>query len=190
MKPRAPLTLLTTLALPLAVQAAAPPHIDACALLAPAQIAQVIGEAVEPGVRHDAGMESNGAWSSSCVWMLAADQADANPRAPFGGRRFVMLNAMQWPAGSGRAHEFLDSFRDAAASGVLSEQPSARAFGDEALWWGDGLAVARRDTSFGLSVHLQRSSPTGAGKWEEGLAPLVLNQLDRQDAAPGRHKNL
>ena len=111
MKPRALLPLLM-LAAPLALQAAAAPRIDACALLAPAQIESVIGQAVEPGQRHDGGEESNGAWSSSCLWMLTSERdAPRNPKAPMAGRSFVMLNAMQWPANSGRAHEFLDSFR-------------------------------------------------------------------------------
>jgi hypothetical protein len=161
--------------LPVAAAAAAsvPPRIDACVLLQAEQIAAVIGQAVEPGVRRDAGMEDNGAYSSSCVWLLSSEKGRARPRS------LVILNAQQFPAGSGRAHEFLDAFREAAASGVLPSAPSARRFGDEALWWGDGLAVRRRDTSFGLSVHLPGSPPATAGEWEERLAPLILGQLDR-----------
>jgi hypothetical protein len=189
----ASLMLLITLGLPrLAAAAAEPPRIDACALLEPAQIERVIGQAVDAGVRHDVGLESNGAWSSSCVWQLAA-QAGAPQKksaSPFGGRGFVILNAQQWPLGSGRAHEFLDSFREAANQGVIATKPSPRRYGDEALWWGDGLAVRRRDASFGLSVHLPQAEPTPAGKWEEGLAPLVLKQLDRHQAASTRHNDL
>lgn len=143
--------------------AAAPPRIDACALLKPAEIAEVIGQPVAAGQRHDAGLEANGAWSSSCIW-------------PLGEHSFVILNAMQWPAG--RAREFLDSFRGAAQEGVLPRPPEARRVGDEALWWGDGLAVRRRDTSFGLSVFHPRTAPAGAGQWEERLASLVLAQVD------------
>lgn len=182
MNPRA--ILLLMLALPLAVQGAAPPRIDACALLAPEQIAGVIGQPVEPGLRQDAGLETNGAWSSSCIWTLSAERAaPRNPAAPLGGRSFVILNAMQWPTGSGRAHEFLDSFREAAAEGVLGSAPSPRHFGDEALWWGDGLAVRRHDASFGLSVHLPNAPPKVRGLPEERLAPLVLAQIDRRQAA-------
>jgi len=178
---RGAITLLLMLALPLS--AATAPRIDACALLDPAQIARVIGQEVDPGVRQDAGLESNGAWSSSCVWGLTAERgAPRNPAAPLGGRSFVILNAMQWPVGSGRAHEFLDSFREAAASGVLASEPSPRKFGDEALWWGDGLAVRKRDASFGLSVHMPRTPPRDRGVWEERLAPLVLSQIDRHHA--------
>ncbi|MGH8444791.1 MAG: hypothetical protein ACREVL_05960 [Solimonas sp.] len=173
--------LLLVLALPSG--AAAPPAIDACALLDAAQIERVIRQAVEPGVRHDAGIESNGAWSSSCVWTLAAERgAPVNPAAPLGGRGFVILNAMRWPAGSGRSREFLESFREAALAGVIEHAPAPRPFGDEALWWGDGLAVRKGDVSFGLSVHLPRTSSTVPGAWEEGLAPLVLNRIDRRSA--------
>ena len=180
MKRTAIATLLMS-TLPLAAAASEPPRIDACALLDAAQIERAIGHAVEPGVRDDAGVESNGAWSSSCVW------AFTNPAGEAKARRFVILNAMQWPLGSGRAHEFLDSFREAAASGVLSSAPSVRSFGDEALWWGDGLAVRKRDTSFGLSVFWPRSPAKTAGLFEERLAPLVLSQLDRHQAALSKH---
>ena len=158
------------------------PAIDACSLLTAAQIEGVIGHAVDPGVRRDAGLESNGAYSSACVWTLRAEKGlPRQASAPLGGRSFVILNAMQWPAGSGRAHEFLDSFREAAASGVLPHAPLARRLGDEALWWGDGLAVRQREVSFGLSVHLPGTPPAKAGAWEERLAPLILDQIDHRE---------
>jgi hypothetical protein len=165
------LLMLVALGLPLTSVAA--PAIDACALLQAEQIARVVGEAVEPGVRNDAGVESNGAYSSSCVWRLSAEKSQARPRS------LVILNAMQFPPRSGRAHEFLDAFREAAASGVLPRAPSARKFGDDALWWGDGLAVRRRDVSFGLSVYLPKTPAERPGAREERLAPLILAQLDR-----------
>ncbi|WP_020649657.1 hypothetical protein [Solimonas variicoloris] len=158
--------------------ASAPAPIDACALLDAAQIEQALGQPVAAGSRHDAGIESNGAWSSSCVWKLATSSAGER-----GG--FVILNAMRWPAGSGRAREFLDSFRDAATQGVLARAPVERAFGDEALWWGDGLAVRRGDVSFGLSVHAPRVPSVAPGAAEARLAPLVL---DRLGAQPGRSR--
>jgi hypothetical protein len=159
--------------LPLTAAAAAP-AIDACELLDAGQIAAVIGQPVERGVRRDAGMESNGAYSSSCVWLLSAEKSLPRPRS------LVILNALQFPSGSGRAHEFLDTFREAAESGVLARAPAPRRFGDDALWWGDGLAVRRHDVGFGLSVFLPKSPDARPGAREERLAPLVLAQLDRR----------
>lgn len=179
MKPlRSLLVLMPVLAL---AEAAPAPSIDACALLTREQIAAVIGEPVEAGVRRDAGIEDNGAYSSSCVWLLSGEKGLPRPRS------LVILNALQFPDGSGRAHEFLDSFRDAAVSGVLPRAPVARPFGDESLWWGDGLAVRRRDTGFGLSVFLPKSPAASAGGREERLVPHILARLDRRDALPTRN---
>lgn len=182
-----PLALLLAASLPMA--ASAPARIDACALLDAGQIERVVGQKVDAGVNHDAGMETNGAWSSSCVWMFAA-AASADRPTPRAARGFVMLNAMQWPHGSGRAHEFLDSFRDAAAQGVLSHAPSPRQLGDEALWWGDGLAVRKNDVSFGLSVHAPRITPKVPGTAEERLAPLILKKLDGRSPQPSASNSL
>jgi len=172
---------LTLLLLATAVQAAPPARIDACALLDDAQVASAVDAPVDAGRLQDYGVEDNGAWSSSCVWTLTAAAG-----TPMGARGFVILNAMRWPAGSGRAHEFLDTFHEAAAAGVLAE-PAAREFGDAALWWGDGLAVARRDVSFGLSVHLPQARVDVPGAREERLAPLVLRRIDADAGAAASH---
>ena len=89
--------VLLPLVLTLPLSSLAVPPIDACALLQPAQIARVLGQAVEAGVRDDAGVESNGAYSSSCVWRLTAEKSQARPRS------LVILNAQRFPPGSGRA---------------------------------------------------------------------------------------
>jgi hypothetical protein len=154
--------------------------IDACALLVPGEIATVIGLPVKPGVRRDAGLVSNGSYSSACVWEVdAGTSGPADPQAPLGGKSFVILNAMQWPTGSGLAHTFLDSFRQAAADGTIPGKPSARDFGDAALWWGDGLAVCKGDVSFGISVFLPTSAARPPkGVFEEQLAPRILRRLE------------
>lgn len=180
--------LLATIALSLASAAVAtPPAIDACSLLRVADIERVIGVPVEAGQRRDAGLENNGAWSSSCLWMVQAPAGEPEAGAAGARRGFVILNAMQWPVGSGRAREFLDAFREAAEQGVLPRAPVARHFGDEALWWGDGLAVRRQDVSFGLSVHLPRAPQQVPGGLEARLAPLVLAQVDRHNAVLARN---
>jgi len=154
----------------------APLSIDACALLDAGAIQQVLGVSVEKGERRDSGIESNGAYSSACVWMLTADAAR---------KSFVILNALRYPRGSDGARTYLQAFRDASDSGVLPSKPSPRQLGDGALWWGDGLAVRRRDVSFGVSVLMRPTNPavkssSHAGEREERLAKVILSRLDAQ----------
>jgi len=158
-------------------------QINACALLLPAEIEQVIGHQVARGTRDDAVMTANGSYSSTCVWEVdPKSPGNPDPSAPMGGKRFVMLLALRWPSGSGLAHTFLDSFRKAAADGTIPGKPLSRNFGDEALQWGDGLAVRKGDVSFGLSVFLQRAGrPRASQRLEERLAPLILHRLEHND---------
>jgi hypothetical protein len=155
-------------------------QINACALLLSPEITQVIGLPVAPGVRHDDGLVPNRSYSSSCLWEVRTPTpGPADPDKPLGGKSFVILNAMRWPSGSALAHTFLDSFRKASLDGTIPGKPSPRNFGDEALWWGDGLAVCKGDFSFGISVFLPGSGDKGPkGALEERLAPLILRRLE------------
>jgi hypothetical protein len=178
-------SLLPLLAVAAVTQAGTDDAINACTLLQPAEIARLLGRGIDAGRRMDSGAGTNGAYSSSCVWMLAPIAGEhADPRAALGGRSFVMLNAMQWPAGSGQAHTFLDSFREAKASGVLTSPLSPRRFGDEAFFWGDGLAVRSRDIAFGLSVHVTGEQHTEVVT--EKLVAQVLRRIETRDAQLGR----
>lgn len=168
----------------MAQQAAA--SIDACALLQPQEIAQVLGRSTSEGVRSDAGLESNGAYSSSCIWVLDAPRTAPAEPLQLRGRSFVILNAMQWPAGSARARSFLDSFHEAKDAGVLTAALVPKKVGDEALWWGDGLAVVRRNTSFGISVRLVTERESAPGTYEEELAKHVLQRVDARDRQGNR----
>lgn len=162
-----------------------PEQIDACALLAPAEISQIVGLPVETGVRRDAGYETNGSYSSTCVWAVKRGTAAPEDRtAPLGGRSFVILNAMRWPDGSGLARSFLEAFHEAARNGELPGKPSARDFGDEALWWGDGLAVRKRDVGFGISVFMPGAASNHPGEFEAQLAPKILRRLDQHAEQP------
>ncbi|HEY4368941.1 MAG TPA: hypothetical protein VGN07_17025 [Steroidobacteraceae bacterium] len=162
-------------------RATSPLHIDACALLMPAEISKVIGLTVGPGMRNDAGLESNGSYSSACVWQIRPEKpVAADPTAPLNGKSFAILNAMQWPAGSDKARTFLEEFRKASANGDIPGETSPRKVGDEALWWGDGLAVRKGDVSFGLSIFIPGSPAMHSGVYEEKLAPNVLRRLDER----------
>jgi len=158
------------------------PQIDACSLLLPAEISTAIGLPVENGTRKDDGLVRDGSYSSTCVWkVIPARLHPDDPTAPLGGSSFVILNAMQWPPGSGLAKKFLEAFRKAAVDGDIPHTPLPRTFGDEALWWGDGLAVRQGDVSFGISVFIPGSSPKLAEEFEERLAPQILRRLEERE---------
>jgi hypothetical protein len=153
-------------------------EINACTLLTDAEISRVVGFPVAKGIRQDEGPQKNRSYSSACVWVVGGEEDIAeNPNAPLGGRSFVILNAMQWPRGSGLARTFLEAFHSAAAHGEIASKPAPRDFGDEALWWGDGLAVRVDDVSFGLSVFIPARKSPQPGQFEEQLAPFVLKRL-------------
>jgi hypothetical protein len=157
--------------------------IDACELLHGSEISQVICAPVGEPAREDAGLGPDGAYSSSCVWEIAVVNPTAPKNdAPLGGKSFVILHAMQWPRGSGLAHTFLDSFWVAAADGDIPGTPVRRKFGDDALWWGDGLAVRRYDVSFGLSVFFPGARGNHTGALEAQLAPHILRRIETREA--------
>lgn len=157
-------------------------EINACTLLTEQEVEAAIGRDVDPGLRRDAGRTGDGAYpdtgsySSTCLWRVAADRDKADPNRPLGGASFVILNAMNWPPGSGESKKFLQSFRDAAEHNVIPSKPVALNIGEEALWWGDGVAVRKGDTSFGISVHLVGEKPAQRGI-EEKLAAQIAPRL-------------
>ncbi len=163
----------------LGVSHASAAEIDACSLLLAAEISAVLDLPADAGLRRDEGVVPQGAYSSACVWTVRPESAAADdPDAPLGGKSFVILNAMQWPAGSGLARTFLEAFRSAAARGEIASQPVPRDFADEALWWGDGLAFRRGDVSVGISVFVPSRRAARAGHFEEQLAAHILRRLD------------
>jgi hypothetical protein len=155
--------------------------IDACSLLSSAEISKSIGVTVDSGHRHDEGMQPDGSYSSTCMW-----QIEENVKLPLPGRghRFVILSAIQWPAGRGLAHTYLQAFHNAAENGDIPHKPKPRRFGDEALWWGDGLAVRKGDLSFGISVFMPRANSPRSSVLEERLAPHILRNIDERVGGP------
>jgi hypothetical protein len=137
-----------------AVDAAPGVVINACDYLSSEEVSAVLGMPVEAGVRDDAGLTRDEAYSSTCLWRVAADRGKADPNRPLGGASFAILNAQSWPAGTGTGKKFLEDFRDAGRNHEIAMIPVAVDMGDEALWWGSGIAVLKGDITVGLSVHL------------------------------------
>ena len=159
--------------------------VDACSLLTGAEIVQVLKLPVGDERRDDTGVNSvDGSYSSTCFWSVDADQPlnDGN-RPPHSACCFVILNVIRWPPDSNSAGRYLQGFKEAAATGDIPQSPVKREFGDEALWWGDGLAVRVRDSAFGISVVVPRAPEQRPGKYEEQLAPLIVARLNSKLAA-------
>ncbi len=157
--------------------------INACALLTAKEVSAVVGKKVSEGERRDDGNVTSGdyvtpgTYSSTCLWRVVTDgPAPNDPNLSLGGASYAILNAMQWPKGSGDAGKFLQSFRDAAKNHVIDMTPVPVQIGDEALWWGDGVAVRKGDRSFGISVHLVGGRPLERGM-EEALAKKIVPRL-------------
>ncbi len=155
--------------------------INACSLLTDAEVAAAIGAKVTPAQRKDEGdiSESSGvkgAYSSTCFWKVISDKPD-NPDKPMGGATFAILNAMQWPVGSGEAKKFLEGFYDAAKQGVIDQKPVQLKIADDAIWWGDGVAVRKGDRSFGVSVFWPDKKREERRTFEEALARKIAPRL-------------
>jgi hypothetical protein len=171
-------------ALLLAVAAPAAPAVgpsgaalNACALITAEEVSSVLGAKVGPADRKDSGTTSDGAWSSTCLWKVeGAAKTSPDPASPFGGAGFAILNAITWPGGADAARKYLDDFRDAARNDLIDMKPIPVEAGDEALWWGDGVAVRKGAVSFGVSVHTGTDKPTER-KMEEALARSVAARL-------------
>lgn len=161
-----------------AYAAESPLEINACELLTSAEISAAVGLPVDTGRRQDDGMSRDGQYSSTCFWTIEPGKPP-DVTAPARGRRFVILNVQRWPTGKGMARQFLQAFHDSADKGIIANQPEPRNYGDEALWWGDGLAVLRGDVSFGISVFMPQRNVPRTSAMEEKLAPHIVRRLDK-----------
>jgi hypothetical protein len=159
------------------------PAINACDFLTVTELTAIVSAKVERGVRDDSGAVDSGdyavagTYSSTCLWRFSRGRSrTADPNLSFGQESYVILNVMQWPSGSGQARRFLDSFRDAAKRGEIPQSPVPVKIADEALWWGDGVALYKEDKSAGVSVHLVGGRERERGM-EEALARMVASRL-------------
>jgi hypothetical protein len=144
--------------------------IDACSLLPTTAIHKALGREIGEPQRSDSGYVAGGAFSSTCMWTVSLDLSAGASK-----RRMVILHAMRWP--TGKADTFLEQFYEAARNGELPRKPVPRKIGDDALWWGDGVAVRKGDVSFGISVLVEGISLEESGRMEETLAQQVLRKV-------------
>ncbi len=161
------------------------PESNACTLIAKEDVGKVVGGAVAAAERMDDGKTEDGAYSSTCVWKVTGlPPLPAKPNAPFGGAAFAMLNTITWPAGSGMAKKYLEDFRDAAKQDLIDQTPVPVQAGDEALFWGDGVAFRRGDVSFGVSVHVGTDKKQEQAL-ETALARKIVANFDGKQGAAG-----
>lgn len=154
-----------------------PQPIDACTLLTTTELSTLLGMPVRAGVRHDDGLTSKGAYSSTCIWKVRNERLlKHDPNASLGGADFAILNVFSWSSRR-NAETFLQSFRTAAERNIIPMHPVALDIGDDSLWWGDGVAVRRGAVSFGISVVLHSADRDKRRVWEESLARDVLVQI-------------
>jgi len=175
------LTLLSAFAAAGSARAADAPRptpIDACGLLTPDDIASVTGKKAGAPISGGDEDTSDGSRSSTCVWKLAGDAGAGTQAldAPLQGSNYAVLNIQSWPQGSDGARKFVEDFRDAAEHDLIPAKPVTVQVGDEALYWGDGVAVRKGNVSFGISVHLVGGKPTEQAM-EEALAKTILGKL-------------
>ena len=164
---------------------AAPAMPSACSLIGKDEVAAVVGGKIDAAEPNDAGTTEDGAYSSTCVWKVTGGTPlPAKPNAPFGGASFAILNTITWPAGSGMAKKYLEDFRDAAKQNLIDMNPVPVQAGDEALWWGDGVAVRKGDVSFGISVHVGTDKKAEQAM-EEALAKKIVANFDVKQGAAG-----
>lgn len=154
--------------------------IDACTFLSRAEMAHSIGMSVSSGARRDAGQVQEdgfqGSYSSTCIWKGYDKTEESNDNVLGGNASYVILHMIASPAGSGTPSRFVQSFRDASQDGTIAATPASLGIGDEALWWGDGVAVRKGDVSFGLSVHIANHGAS-ARAMAETLATTVAARL-------------
>ena len=156
-----------------------PREINACDFLKTEEVEAALKLKIQPGMRRDMGLNESGdeaftnSYTSTCLWRIGPKNAQpADPNLPLGGASFVVLNVMQWPAGSGGGKKFLKNFRDAAKSGEIGQEPVPLKIAEESLWWGDGVAVSKGDRGFGISVHL-----VGGRDQERGLEEALAKKI-------------
>ena len=159
------------------------PQVISCALLTERQVSEAMNMKVDPGVRQDSRSTGHRRLPRRVLLDLRlksglrAIEMRTTRIVLSSGASFAILTVISWPRDGKGAEIFLQSFlRDAAESHVIANTPIPLQIGDEALWWGDGVAVRKNNHSFGISVHLvnERSKER---QLEESLAATIAARL-------------
>lgn len=185
---------------PAAETAAQAPAFDACALLTPEEVTKIVGMKVDPPRRSDSGKGKEGTYSSTCIWRgpdklepaglwakakatvagwLGWEDAPARPPSDMqmAGVNFVILNAIAWPAGSDGAKNYIEDFRASARAHLIDNDPVSVGIGEEAIYWGSGVAARKGSTSFGVSVRFAKQDKKAQRAMEEALAKQAVTRL-------------
>ncbi len=149
--------------------------VNACELLTLDEISAVMGAKVGLGDLKEAPSGQDDAFASTCVWRLAKPEGQENANLPLQGKSYAILNVISWPDTKGAAH-YLQSFWEAGEAGTIPHKPIAVKVGDDALFWGDGVAARKGNVSFGVSVHLPGGNPQQQAM-EVDLAKKVIPRL-------------
>jgi len=156
----------------------AAPEINACEFLTSSEVSEVLTATVREGQRSDDGQTSIGSYSSTCFWRVAS-ASDSAPQADPKRPLYAIVNMMSWPPGSGMSGRFLEDFRNAEKHELIPGKTVPLQIGDEALSWGDGVAVRKGDLSFGVSVALKPGDHSISGPMQEKLARKIVEHLER-----------
>lgn len=182
------LAITSTVVRPSTEEIDASKSFDVCRLLSAADIRAELGIDVATGQLHDIGFDEKlAAHSWSCIWFFREQTSGSSDSYQMNdGKRFVILNLMRWSKRDNRAYEYLQGFRRAAETGELPRAPMTRSMGEEALWWGDGLAVRQGLVGFGVSVFPAPNFVAYPGEIEEKLASRILEKLTKHDYTRGQ----
>ncbi len=94
-----------------------------------------------------------------------------------GARGYAILNVfLLAPRQSGKRLALCKKFRDAAEGNLIPSKPVPVKIADEALWWGDGVAVKSGNVAFGISVHLVGGRPKER-QMEETLGAKLAGRI-------------
>jgi hypothetical protein len=151
--------------------------LDACALIATAAVSDAVGVPVQDGVRNDSGAIPGGAYSATCLWRIPASPEQTAAATAPAGPAYAILNVIKWPDGSPGAAGYLEDFRKSSEAGIIDHKPVPLQIGEEALFWGDGVAVRKGPVSFGVSVRLPVKDAERQRSIEEVLARQIADRL-------------